>query len=169
MAVTAKLKYLRIPPRKVRLVTDLIRGKSVEGAQAILDFTVKKAAKPLNKLLNQAVANAKNNLHLDPANLYISKITVDGGPQYKRWMPRARGQASEIQKRTSHITIILDFTRKPKKIQKVVKKVKEIEEEKGEKKVIKPERPQRPQPEMEVRKPKIQKGFKKVFRRKAFQ
>jgi len=134
MAVTAKLKYLRIPPRKVRLVTDLIRGKSVEGAQAILDFTVKKAAKPLNKLLNQAVANAKNNLHLDPANLYISKITVDGGPQYKRWMPRARGQASEIQKRTSHITIILDFTRKPKKFRKSLRKLKKSRKKKVKRK-----------------------------------
>lgn len=89
-------------------MADLIRGKKVEAAQTILDFTTKGAAKSLLKLLNSAAANAKNNHQLDVSALYISKITVDEGQKYKRWMPRARGQASEIQKKTSHITIILD-------------------------------------------------------------
>ncbi|MCD6270930.1 50S ribosomal protein L22 [bacterium] len=105
--VVAKLRRLRIAPRKVRLVADLIRKKSVNEALAILDFTRKKAARPLKKLLNSAIANAKNNFQLDPSKLYISKITVDEGPKYKRWMPRARGRADLILKRTSHITLVL--------------------------------------------------------------
>ena len=107
MTVTAKLRNLRIAPRKVRLVVELLKNKPVQEAQAILTFTTKKATKPLLKLLNSAVANARNNFQLEPANLYISKITVDEGTKFKRWMPRARGQASEIQKKTSHITLVL--------------------------------------------------------------
>ncbi len=111
MPFQATLRYLRIAPRKVRLVADLIRGKSVASAQTVLKFTIKGAAQPLLKLLNSAVANAKNKeAAID--NLYISKITVDEGPKYKRWMPRARGQAYEIQKKTSHITIVLSETKK---------------------------------------------------------
>ena len=107
MTVTAKLRNLRIAPRKVRLVAELLKNKPVPEAQAILTFTTKKATKSLLKLLNSAVANARNNFQLEPANLYISKITVDEGTKFKRWMPRARGQASEIQKKTSHITLVL--------------------------------------------------------------
>ena len=107
MTVTAKLRNLRIAPRKVRLVAELLKNKPVSEAQATLTFTTKKATKPLLKLLNSAVANARNNFQLEPANLYISKITVDEGTKFKRWMPRARGQASEIQKKTSHITLVL--------------------------------------------------------------
>ena len=106
MPFQATLRYLRIAPRKVRLVADLIRGKSVEQAQTVLKFTIKGAALPLLKLLNSAAANAKSK-ESSASNLYISKITVDEGPKYKRWMPRARGQAYEIQKRTSHVTIVL--------------------------------------------------------------
>lgn len=108
MVVTAKLRRLRIAPRKVRLVADLIRGKTVEEAQTALRFTVKRAAAPLLKLLNSVAVSAKQK-NLDPANLYIAKITVDEGPKFKRWQARARGQASEIQKKTSHITIVLDL------------------------------------------------------------
>lgn len=107
--ITAKLQYLRIAPRKVRLVADLIRGKDTAKAQSILKFTSKRPAKAMLKLLNSAIANAKNNFKLDPDNLHIVKITVDEGPKYKRSMPRARGQAYEIQKKTSHITIVLDL------------------------------------------------------------
>jgi large subunit ribosomal protein L22 len=181
MSVTAKIRYLRIAPRKVRLVADLIRGKSVEEAQTILSFTTKKATLPLSKLLNQAVANARNNFQLDPANLFISKITVDEGPKYKRWMARARGQASEIQKKTSHITLILDeIVKKPKKVKKVKPKVmKEEKKEEGvEEKIVKPEKPPKEKksptgqaklrPEKELLKPKREGVFKRVFRRKAF-
>jgi len=108
MAIVAKLNYLRIAPRKARLVADLIRGKSTEEAQTILNFTIKKAALPFLKLLNSAIANAKNNFQLEKSNLYISRITVDEGPKYKRWRARARGRAAEILKRTSHLTLYLD-------------------------------------------------------------
>jgi len=107
MEVTAKLRYLRIAPRKVRLVADLVRGKSVEEAAHILNFTRKRAAKPILKLLNSAIANASHNFQLKKENLYISKIVVDEGPKLKRWRPRARGVAYEIQKKTSHITLVL--------------------------------------------------------------
>ena len=113
MPVTAKLRYLRIAPRKVRLVADLIRGKTVEEAQNILNFTQKRAALPILKLLKQGSSNAKNNFQMEEKNLYISTILVDEGPKLKRVRPRARGQANEIQKKTSHITLVLEEQGKP--------------------------------------------------------
>lgn len=115
MEITAKLKYFRMAPRKVRLVADLIRGMDTKEAKAYLKVTNKKIAEPLLKLLNSAIANAENNFNLDKDNLYISKIMVNGGPTLKRWMPRAYGRANEIKKRTSHITIVLDEKVKSKK------------------------------------------------------
>jgi large subunit ribosomal protein L22 len=182
MSVTAKLSYLRISPRKVRLVGDLIRGKSVEDAQTILNFTVKKAVRPLSKLLSSAVANAKNNFQLEESNLYISKITVDEGPKNKRWRARARGSASEIQKKTSHITLYLDeIVKKPKKPKKQKKSKKSTlpqEEVEGIEKVPEIKKPQQEskssmgrnkfKPEFEAPKPKIEKGIRKMFRRKSF-
>jgi large subunit ribosomal protein L22 len=108
MKVVAQLNYLRIAPRKVRLVADLIRGKSVKEAKRILNFTRKKAAKPMLKLLNSAIANAKHNFNLEEDRLFISKILVNEGPKLKRWMPRARGSISEIQKKSSHIFLELE-------------------------------------------------------------
>jgi len=166
MPVTAKLRHLRIPPRKVRLVADLIRGKRAEEAQNILNFTIKKAAFPLLKLLRSALANAKNSFQLDESNLYISKILVDEGPKYKRWRARARGSANLIQKKTSHITIILDeIVKKAKKVKKLKPKV--IKKERVEEKVVQPEKP-KIRPEIEVPKPKIERGMRRIFRRKAF-
>ena len=167
MAVVAKLRYLRIAPRKVRLVADLIRGKSIEEAQTVLNFTIKRAAKPLMKLLNQAAASARNNFQQEPSNLYISKITVDEGPKYKRWRARARGRAFEIQKKTSHVTIELSAIsgKKIKKVKKI-RKVPAVRPEKI-KKVLEVEKPKF-RPEREIAKPKIEKGAKRIFRRKAF-
>ena len=179
MSVTAKLRHLRIAPRKVRLVADLIRGKRVEEAQNILNFTIKKSVLPILKLLRSAVANAKNSFQLDEANLYISKILVDEGPKYKRWRARARGSAGQIQKKTSHVTIILDeIVKKAKKVKKlkpkVIKRLRptlrlpaERAPERVEEKVVKPEKP-KPRPETEVPKPKIERGIRRIFRRKAF-
>lgn len=165
MFITAKLQDLRIAPRKVRLVADLIRGKKVDESQAILNFTVKKANIPLLKLLNSAIANAKHNFQLEETNLYISKITVDEGRKLKRWRPRSRGQANEIQKKTSHITLILNEIEEGKK-KKVIKNEKVKEIEKKESKKIK----EKPKTEIkkEFKKPKVEKGLKRVFRRKAF-
>jgi len=177
MQSKAKLKYLRIAPRKVRLVADLVRNKNVEEAQTILRFTVKKAAGPILKLLNSAIANARNNLRADPSNLYISRIAVDEGPKYKRWMPRARGQASEIQKKTSHITIILDeIEKKPQKVKRIKKAEEAPKLKKLPEKISKAEKPseERAKFKPEIKKPpkqakpKIVRGIKKIFQRKAF-
>lgn len=122
MNVTAKLSNLRVSPRKVRLAADLIRGMDVKKAQNQLNFLVKKTALPILKLLNSAIANAKHNFKLNPDDLYIAKITVDGGPVLKRIMPRAMGRAFTIRKRTSHINLTL--AEKKDKNQSVLKKTK---------------------------------------------
>ena len=104
----ASATHVRISPRKVRLVVDTVRGKSVSQALSILGFTRKKAALPVQKLLKSAVANAVENGGInDVETLVIDRIMVDEGPTLKRYMPRARGRATPIRKRTSHIWIIL--------------------------------------------------------------
>lgn len=169
MRVYAKLRYLRIAPRKVRLVADLLRGKTVEEAQNTLHFTAKRAAPPLLKLLKSAIANAKNNFRLEEKNLYISKVLVDEGPKLKRWIARARGKADEIQKKTSHITIVLDeVVKKPKEIEKIKKPRPEIVERvEGVEEIPKIKRAKF-RPGAEIPKPKKERGIKKVFRRMAF-
>lgn len=107
MEVKAFARYIRISPRKVKLVIDLIRGKRVTEARTILAFTVKGAVVPVLKLLNSAIANAKHNFKLEESNLVVKKITADQGPALKRFRPRAFGRAAGIKKRTTHITIIL--------------------------------------------------------------
>jgi len=104
----AKVTNVRISPRKVRMVVDTVRGKSVNQAVHILMFTRKEAAIPVQKLLKSAIANASENHGVtDVDDLFIDRITVDEGPTLKRFMPRARGRATPIHKRTSHIQIIL--------------------------------------------------------------
>ncbi len=105
--VTAHLRFLRMSPRKVRLVADLIRGRSVNRSVSILTLTNKRPAKPLLKLLLSAVANARHNYSLSENNLRVQSITVDGGPALKRWMPKAHGRATPVRERTSHIHIVL--------------------------------------------------------------
>ena len=107
MEVTAKLSNLRTAPRKVRLVADLVRGKTVPQAQSILLFTVNKSARTVLKLLNSAVASAKHDFQLDETNMIVSRIMVDEGPKLKRWHPMSRGRAYPILKRTSHIVLVL--------------------------------------------------------------
>ncbi len=101
-------RYIRISSRKVKIVIDLIRGKSVREAAAILAYTPKAASEPVLKLLNSAIANAENNLSLNRDDLYVAEVYANQGPTLHRFRPRARGSASRIRKRTSHITIILD-------------------------------------------------------------
>lgn len=164
MAVIAKLKYLHIAPRKVRLIADLIRGKKVSEALTQLEFLSKAAAQPIAKLLRSAVANAKHNFQLEEVNLFISKIVVDEGPKFKRWQARARGRVSEIQKKTSHLTVILEeIEKKPKK----VKKERKTEEAEKAEKTPRIER-LKLRPEKETPKPKIERGIKRIFKRKAF-
>jgi large subunit ribosomal protein L22 len=103
----AKLSYLRMAPRKVRSVGDLIKGLPVNEAEAQLLVQSRRPAKPLLKLLRSAMANAKNNGLSNADHLFVSTVRVDGGPMLKRILPRARGSASPIEKKMSHVTIVL--------------------------------------------------------------
>lgn len=107
MEAKAVAKHVRISPRKARQVIDLIRGKDVAEAFAILQFTTHRGAEPIGKVLKSAVANAEHNYDLDTTDLWVKKAYVDEGPTMKRIRPRARGRAVLIRKRSSHITIIL--------------------------------------------------------------
>jgi len=107
MEAKAKVTHIRISPRKVRIVIDLIRNKPVGMAVAILKNTPKAASAVVEKLLHSAVANAENNHNMNVDSLYISQIYADQGPTLKRIMPRAKGMATRINKRTSHITLVL--------------------------------------------------------------
>jgi len=170
MEVKAKLNNLNIAPRKVRLVADLIRGKETKKALVILRLTIKRASEPLLKLLQSAISNARHNFSLNENNLYIARITVDEGRKLKRWEPRARGSASEIQKKTSHITLILE------EIEKIAEKAKKAGAGEAKRPATlgefaeKKEEPLRPRfkPEAKAQKPAAGKGIQKIFRRKAF-
>ena len=107
MEAKAHLKYARISPRKVKIVLDLIRGKDVGVAMAILQNTPKSASEYLIKLLGSAIANAENNFNMDASKLYVSECFVCPGPTLKRIMARAKGSADRILKRTSHVTIVV--------------------------------------------------------------
>ncbi|MDO8430578.1 MAG: 50S ribosomal protein L22 [Candidatus Taylorbacteria bacterium] len=110
--ITASLKNYRQSPRKVRSVANLVRGKSVENALNTLNFLSKKAADPLYGLLMSAIANAKNNFNIEKEGLIIKELRVDVGVTMKRRMPRARGNSYPINKRTSHVNLVLDTKKK---------------------------------------------------------
>lgn len=118
MKAVARLRNIRIAPRKVRLVADLIRGKSVPQARTLLKFAIKRGALPISKMLHSAVTSAKSQFEVEDLNLFIAKITVDEGRKLKRWDPRSRGRAYPIQKKTSHITMVLDTERPVREKQK---------------------------------------------------
>ena len=164
MEVRAYLRYLNIAPRKTRLVANLVKGMEVEKAKAQLLFCKKRAAKPILKLINSALANARNNLGID-GTFFIKEIRVDQGPMLKRWMPRAFGRATMIQRKTSHVTLVLEV-KEPRKIER-----KEEEKKEEVKEVKKEERKEMPEIEIEKsKKPKILKSLpsvKKIFRRKS--
>jgi large subunit ribosomal protein L22 len=107
MEVAAKLKFSRISPQKARLVADQVRGMPVGRALQVLEFSPKKAAHLIKKVLDSAIANAEHNEGADIDELKVSRIFVDEGPVYKRIMPRAKGRANRIMKRTSHITVMV--------------------------------------------------------------
>lgn len=107
MEIKAKVKFIRMSPRKVRLVVDIVRGKNVEMALNQLQFANKLAAKPIAKLINSGIASAKHNYEIEEDNLYIKEIRVDEGPTLHRWMPKAFGRATPLRKRSSHINLIL--------------------------------------------------------------
>ncbi|MGL5950710.1 MAG: 50S ribosomal protein L22 [Cetobacterium sp.] len=107
MEARAIAKYVRMSPMKVGVVLDLIRGKNVNEAFAILQYTPKDAAVVINKVLKSAVANAENNHDLSVENLYVAETFVGAGPTLKRFRPHAQGRAFRINKRTSHITVVV--------------------------------------------------------------
>ena len=107
MEAKATLRYIRISPRKMSILCDQIRGKSVKDASAILALIPKAASEPLAKLVNSAAANAENNHGMDPEKLYVAETYATPGPIIKRFMPRAKGRAYGIKKRTSHVTVVV--------------------------------------------------------------
>lgn len=158
----AKLNYLRIAPRKVRLVADLVRGLPVNEAEAQLLSFRGRAAGPILKLLRSAVANAKTNQKLEESKLYINSLQVDGGPMLKRFLPRARGRATEIQKKMSHVTIVLAEGKESRRFKIVAPKRSKLPKERGP---MKKEKQYSEENKISnVKKPGF---FKKLFNRKA--
>lgn len=172
---TAKLNYIKIAPRKVRVIANAVKKLPISEAEALLLTNSKKAAEPILKLLRSAIANAKNNQQMEVNRLFIKEIKVDQGPILKRWMPRARGQAGMIQKKGSHITLVLEESDKlktprfniikPERIKKSefekIRKQKEAEKEK-------PKEALRAEAKKAETKHKKGPGFiKKMFRRKS--
>ncbi|MEO6822021.1 MAG: 50S ribosomal protein L22 [Candidatus Nanopelagicales bacterium] len=108
MQARAQARHVRVTPMKARRVIDIIRGLQAVEAQAILHYAPQAASEPVGKVLDSAIANATNNLNLDPDSLFVSEAFVDEGPTLKRFRPRAQGRAYRIRKRTSHITVIVE-------------------------------------------------------------
>ena len=108
METRARARYIRVTPRKARRVVDLIRGLPAAEAQAVLRFAPQAASGPVGKVLASAIANAEHNDKADPETLWVSQVWVDEGPTLKRFQPRAYGRAYRVNKRTSHITVIVE-------------------------------------------------------------
>lgn len=165
----AQLRFLRMAPRKVRSVADTLKGLSVNEAEAQLLLQPRRAAKPLLKLLRSAVSNAKNNQKLNPDILRIESIRVDNGPMLKRSLPRARGSASPIQKKMSHIYLLLSDSRavKPKRFSIIVPK--KIKDRQGKKTIVTPkDKIKTPGVNEAPRAQQEKRGlFRKFFQRKA--
>jgi len=163
MDVKAKTKYLRISPRKVRLVVDVVRGLPVTEALERLAVLNKRAVRPVVKLINSAIANAENNFELKKEDLFIKFFAVDEGPTLKRWRARAFGRAAMIRKRTSHLNLVLsdgkEEVKKEVKSKEVDKEVKEddikiIEKDAKKKEVKKDNKEKKESPENKDKKKK---------------
>lgn len=124
MDIKVSLKFARLSPRKTKLVVDLIRGREVYDALAQLKFLRVAPAKPVAKLLESALANAKHNYKQETTGWYIKTIEVGQGPVLKRWMPRAQGRATPIRRPTAHVKVVLTNDSPKKVIKKVIKKAK---------------------------------------------
>jgi large subunit ribosomal protein L22 len=107
MEAKAILRFCRVAPRKARIVADMVRGRNVEEAISLLAFTPKRSAQIISKVLHSAIANAEDTSEVDVDNLFIKAITVDQGPTLKRYRPRAQGRAYRINKKTSHIVLVV--------------------------------------------------------------
>lgn len=166
--VIAKLNHLRIAPRKARLIADLIRGLPFEEAEARLILSPKRASEPFLKLLRSARANAVHNFRIEAEKLYVRSVRVDGGPMLKRWMPRAMGATSPIQKKTSHLTLELGLYDAPRIPKFEIRKKQKKDTKKEVKTKKKKEKEERPEMISSAPKPKQKPGFlKRVFRRKS--
>ncbi len=162
---TARLSYLRVTPRKARAVIGLLKGLSVNEAEAQLVMQNRRSAKPILKLLRSAVASAVKNMNIAPGNLYVESIRVDQGPMLKRMLPRAKGMATPIQKKMSHVTLVLvekSGMKEGRFKMQVKKKVKRVQEESKKEKKAKVEK--NPTEHIQRNEPGF---FKKVFRRKS--
>jgi large subunit ribosomal protein L22 len=106
-ARTATVRWVRISPRKVRLVADLVRGQKVDAALGMLNFVPRRGSKVISKLITSAMHNAENDAKLDPDSLVVERIHVDQGPTVKRWLARAMGRANRVNKKTCHVTVWL--------------------------------------------------------------
>jgi len=169
MRETVKLRHLHIAPRKARLVANLIKGMPVNAAEAQLMLRPKRSAGPILKLLKSAVANMVNNRKLDADTLVIEKITVDGGPSMRRFLPRAMGRATPILKRTCHVTLVLKETGKKIAARYNTVKAKNEKEAKKLAKEAPKHKHDAKEPERHMEAPAAEKkGFvKKMFTRKS--
>lgn len=181
MKVTAKLKNLRVSPRKVRLVINSIKGLDASDALVNLGYLIKKSSLPVEKLLKSAIANAENNFGLDKDNLYVYDVQVGEGTTLKRWLPRAFGRATPIRKRTSGITLVLEEriegkNRKTKEQMEKEKKKREADRKKSEKEMIEERKDENQKVSavpsagkvIEEKKGAAEKGWaKKMFQRKS--
>lgn len=165
--ITSRLKYLRVAPRKTRFVAELIKGLPVDQAKAELMFLARRPSVHVLKLLDSAVADAKHNHKILESQLYVKEIKVDQGSKFKRWTPRARGGASPLEKKTSHVTLILGVSDKLTPAKFVFReKPKKTTSPKG--KSEKEKTKESFQEEIKDVKPVKGPGFfKKVFRRKS--
>ena len=168
MDIKAQLNYLRIAPRKVRLMAGLLKGMSVGRAEVGLRHSVKRSAAPLLKLLKSAVANAQNNFELPERGLYVKEITVNEGPPLKRSRPRAFGRAAPIRKKTSHVSLVLktkDDTDRRSRRKKSAPEVRDITAEDTKEDFLeKPKETKEQEVRLKSRKPAD--FVRRVFRRK---
>ncbi len=175
---TAHLNYLKVSPRKARLIADIIRGLSLQEAEAQLMLSPRRASVHFLKLLRSAAADARHNFSMDVDKLYVEEIRVDQGPRLKRWMPRARGAMSLREKKMSHATVILgerEQTKQPRfvmpvKVEKKPETKKEKKTNKGEKEHKGEEQDKSYELKQDVKpesKPKQPGVIQKIFRRKS--
>lgn len=166
--IFAKTNNVRIAPRKARLVADLVRNLPVKAALAQLLISPKRASVPVFKLLQSAIANAKHNFKKDPNTLYVKEIRVDKGMTIKRWWPRARGSVGKIEKKSSHITIVLDSKEKINQPAFVfTKKIRDAKTKKSQKLKEKTSDKKQEEKTADTKNAKSVDGKKKMFRRKS--
>lgn len=166
MLIKASLNYLRIAPRKVRLVANLVKGVDVKRAELTLNHLPRRSSGEILKLLKSAVANARHNFQLEEKNLFIKEIKVDSGPVFKRFRPRAFGRAAMIRKKTSHLSLVLDSRGQPAKKEDFLSAERKTEKKDGS------QEPKNSSPRVKSKKSLIaspvKKAEKRGFARKMF-